>query len=184
MHKIPNSNASNRGSLLRCKAAGFLQAHRFAVLASVVLLTAVGPMPRAFAQAFQVNQPINFTLSNSQCVPLPVQGTGEQHLVINERIDSSGGTYLQINDLSNGRATDSAGGTYTFSYHAHASVYIPPGGYPQTGFTTDRFILNGKGRDNQLHVGFVLRFTVNSAAPGDVTVEIVNVRGNPDCDPL
>src|SRR4051812_40627633 len=87
---------------------------RLALLTCVVLLSAaLGLAPSAFGQAFQINQPISFTLNNSQCVPRAVQGSGEEHLVINERVDANGGTNLQINDLSNGRATDSAGGTYT-----------------------------------------------------------------------
>jgi hypothetical protein len=183
MHKIPNSNASNRGSLLRCRAAGFLQAHRFAVLASVVLFTAAaGLAPRVFAAPpVQVREPVSFDLAGS-CVSVPVHGDGTSYMVITDRVDASGVHHLQINNAVTGHATDSAGGTYAFNYQTHASVNEPSSGYPVTAIVIDHFNLVGNGGDNNLQIRVVYRVTV--LAPGVFDIEMINARGNPDCDPL
>lgn len=163
---------------------------RIAVLAVLAIALAIPPLsvgvPRALAAATQIRMPISFTLPAGQCpnLQVTVEGNGESFLVINDRIDQNGVLHINRNDLVTGTATDSDGASYGFNYHNHAEIDIPPGGFPFQVTTTDHFNLNGEGKANHLHVGFVLRLTFTS--PSDPpTVEFVNVRGNPMfCDPI
>ena len=156
---------------------------RMAVLAVSAIALAISPLP-ALAEATLVRQPVTFTLTPA-CPNLQVTvvGSGESFIVINSRIDQNGFTHVDINTLATGAATDSDGVSYGFNYHNHASLDIPPGGFPFQVTTTDHFNLEGKGRANQIHVGFVARLTFTS--PSDFTFELVNIRGNPlFCDGL
>ena len=134
--------------------------------------------------ATQIRVPVTFTLTPARCPELQVtvNGSGERFLVINHRIDENGVDHINMNDLINGTATDSDGAEYVFGYHNHAGVDVPPGGFPMEMFLTDHFNLNGRGRANQVHVGFVARLTITG--PFDFPIiQTVNLRGNPmACD--
>jgi hypothetical protein len=160
---------------------------RLWVIAVSVIALAVPALmfvPPASA-APQVRVPISFTLTGCPDLPgLTVQGSGEDFLVINVRVDQNGVTHVEQNDLVTGTATDSDGGTYLFNYHNHSSVDIPADGFPFQVTTTDHFNLNGQGRANQMHVGFVANATFPSPSDPPI-IEFVNVRGDPFlCDPI
>jgi len=149
-------------------------------------LTAIALLVPVFAapSATQIRVPVTFTLAPAQCPELQVtvSGSGERFLVINHHIDETGVDHINMNDLINGTATDSDGAEYVFGYHNHAGVDVPPGGFPVEMFLTDHFNLNGRGRANQVHVGFVARLTFTG--PSDFPIiQVVNLRGNPQaCD--
>ena len=165
---------------------------RIAVLAVLAILLAVPPLssvvvPRALAKATQIRMPVTFTLNPAQCPNLlvTVEGMGESYVVINHRIDKDGVDHININTLATGSAIDSDGANYGFNYHSHASYSVAPGGFPfQVTTYTDHFNLEGEGKANQVHVGFVVRATFTSPSdPG--TFEFVNMRGTPFfCDPI
>ena len=162
---------------------------RIAVMAVVIATLAIPAVlivaPSAAAKATQTRTPITFTLTPA-CPNLEVTvvGSGESFLVINHRIDGNGVDHIERNDLATGTATDSDGATYLFNYHNHASMDIPAGGFPFQVTTTDHFNLNGEGRANQVHVGFVVRLTFTSPFDPPI-IEFANVRGNPMfCDPI
>jgi hypothetical protein len=104
--------------------------------------------------------------------------------VINDRVDNSGVDHIDMNTLVTGNATDSDGASYVFNYHNHQSIEIPVGGLPFQVTANDHFNLNGRGRANQVHVGFVVRLTFTGPSdPPDV--EVVSLRGDPEhCDGL
>lgn len=163
---------------------------RIAVLAvlaaTLVIAPVLVPVPSALAEATQIRTPVSFTLTPARCpnLQVTVEGSGESFLVINHRIDNNGVDHIQRNDLVTGTATDSEGATYVFNYHNHATIDIPAGGFPFQVTTTDHFNLNGKGRANQLHVGFVVRLTFISPSDPPI-IELVNERGNPmGCDAI
>jgi hypothetical protein len=166
-----------------------MNAKRIVGLATLALVLAV-PMlivvaPSVSAEVTQTRTPINFTLTPA-CpnLKVTVQGSGESFLVINHRIDQNGVDHIERNDLVTGTAIDSDGATYLFNYHNHARIDIPTSGFPFQVTTTDHFNLNGEGRANQIHVGFVLRLTFTSPSDPPI-VEFVNVRGNPMfCDAI
>jgi hypothetical protein len=152
--------------------------------ALVILPLAVGPA--ALAQTSQVRQPISFTLTPA-CPDLRVTvvGTGELFVVTNHRIDANGVDHIEMNTLATGTATDSEGATYRFNYHNHVSLDVPPGGFPVSITGTDHFNLVGKGKANQLHVGFVARATVNGPNEPLTIEQLVNMRGEAFfCDPI
>ncbi len=162
---------------------------RIAVLAALAIALAVpapAMVPAAAAQATQTRMPINFTIPAGQCpnLDVTVEGRGEDFLVINTRIDKNDVVHINRNDLVTGTATDSDGGTYIFNYHNHAGIDIPASGFPFQFTTTDHFNLNGGGKANSLHVGFVARVTFTSPFDPPV-IEFVNMRGNAFfCDPI
>jgi len=138
----------------------------------------------ASAAATQVRIPVTFTLTPARCpdVTVTVTGSGDSFLVINDRVDQQGVDHINMNNVINGTATDSEGGSYVFGYHNHASVDVAPGGFPMELFLTDHFNLNGRGKANQVHVGFVVRLTFTSPAEPPI-IDVVNLRGNPmACD--
>lgn len=163
---------------------------RMAVLTGLAIALAVAPVtvvvPSVKAKATQIREPITFTIPAGQCPDLPVavDGTGDSFSVIDERIDKNGVDHVEIDNIVTGTATDSDGATYGFNYHNHTSLDIPAGGFPFQASVTDHFNLNGKGKANHMHVGFVVRVTFTSPAdPG--TFEFVNERGNSFfCDPI
>ena len=138
----------------------------------------------ASAAATQIRMPVAFTLTPARCPDLQVtfSGSGDSFLVINDHVDQQGVDHINMNNVINGTATDTEGGSYVFGYHNHASVDVAPGGFPMELFLTDHFNLNGRGKANQVHVGFVARLTFTGPAEPPI-VEIVNLRGNPmACD--
>jgi hypothetical protein len=154
----------------------------FSVL--VVLPLAIGIA--ALAETTHVRQPISFTIPPT-CPDLrvTVEGTGEMFVVTNHRIDSNGVDHVEMNTLATGTATDSEGATYKFNYHNHVSLEVPPGGFPVSVTGTDHFNLVGKGKANQLHVGFVARATVNGPNEPPTIERLVNMRGEAFfCDPI
>ena len=154
-----------------------------AMLAVPLLLVQV---PSAMADVTQISKPISFTLSGCAALPagVTVQGSGESFAVVNSRVDSSTGvTYVEQNDIVTGTATDSTGANYNFNYHNHASLQIPPAGFPFSFETTDHFNLVGNGQANQYQVHFVARVTFFS--PTSFTADFINVHGSPfTCDPI
>jgi hypothetical protein len=159
--------------------------NRMASAAALLMLCLMSTIPAATAQANQSRAAINFTLNGCPTLPsgLTVYGSGEDFLVVNTLIDRDGTAHIQRNDLVTGSATDSAGATYLFNYHNHATMQIPAGGFPFTLDTTDHFNLVGNGQATQLQVHFVARVTFFS--PTDFSFEFVNARGNPfQCDAI
>ena len=154
-------------------------------LAVALALSLSIAVPAAFGQATLVRVPITFTLTPA-CPNLQVTvvGTGESFTVTNHRIDANGVDHININTVVTGTATDSEGATYKFNYHNHASLEVPPTGFPFSLQGTDHFNLVGKGKANQLHVGFVARATFTSPSAPPI-IEFVNTRENPFfCDPI
>jgi len=162
---------------------------RIALRVFLVAMLAFPPLstpPSALAQATQSRMPLSFTLPAGQCpnLEVTVEGTGESFIVTNDRIDQKGVHHIIMNHLVTGTATDSNGGTYLFNYHQHSELEIPPGGFPFQLTATDHFNLNGEGKANHLHVGFVASATFNSPFDPPI-IEFVNQRGNPFlCDPI
>jgi hypothetical protein len=158
-----------------------------AVLAIAVAIPplSLAPAP-ALAQSTRIRMPISFTLPAGQCPSLEVtiEGNGESFIVTNERIDENGVHHIIMNNFSAGTAVDSDDATYLFNYHQHAEMDVPSAGFPFQLTATDHFNLNGEGKANHLHVGFVASATFTS--PSDPpTIEFVNMRGNPfSCDPI
>jgi len=160
-------------------------------LAALALITGALAISGAFlanpsvsAAGTQIRMPVAFTLTPARCpnLQVTVSGSGESFLVINERIDENGVDHIIMNNLVNGTAADTDGATYVFGYHNHASLDVPPGGFPTEIFLTDHFNLNGHGKANQVHVGFVARLTFTGPSDPPI-IETVNVRGNPmACD--
>ena len=142
-------------------------------------------VPAALGQAALVRVPVTFTLTPA-CPNLQVTvvGNGESFTVTNHRIDANGVDHINMNTVVTGTATDSEGATYGFNYHNHASLKVPAAGFPFSIQGTDHFNLVGKGKANQLHVGFVARATFTSPSAPPI-IEFVNMRGNPlFCDPI
>jgi hypothetical protein len=154
-----------------------------AVTATAIAVAAPFSM---FGQVNQVRTPVTFTLSGCTALPagLTVKGSGEAFIITNTRVDSSGVTHIETNNLATGTATDSNGAAYNFNYHNHASFDIPPGGFPFTAATTDHFNLVGNGQANQYQVHFVARVTFTSPTTFP-TFDFINIHGSPDtCDPI
>jgi hypothetical protein len=151
---------------------------------TAVAIALAGPFS-TFGQVIQVRTSVTFTLSGCTALPagLTVKGSGEAFIITNTRVDSSGFTHIETNNVTTGTATDSNGATYNFNYHNHASFDIPPGGFPFTAETTDHFNLVGNGQANLVQVHFVARLTVTS--PTTITADFINIHGSPfTCDPI
>jgi hypothetical protein len=154
-----------------------------ALVLSIVPMVIVTP---ASAQTTQVRSPISFTLTPA-CPNLQVTvvGTGDSFTVTNHRIDAAGVDHIQINNLVTGTATDSEGATYRFNYHNHATLEVPASGFPFSVTTTDHFNLVGKGKANQVHIGFVVRLTITGPSDSPIVERLVNMRGEAFlCDPI
>ena len=161
---------------------------RLAVLGISALCLAIAVVAQVQpvrADTSQTRTPVNFVLAGCSMLPagLTVSGTGESFLVVNSRIDKDGTTYIENNNLVTGTATDSNGEVYGFNYHNHASLQVPPGGFPFTAEVTDHFNLVGNGQANQFQVHFVARITFLS--PSSFTIQFFKAHGNPmSCDPI
>jgi len=157
-------------------------------LASLSTLAVVAATPAVTQDRFTVPFTIPFGVP---CVDLPpgvtlVSGVAEFYLRTTTRVDSSGVTHLNINGTALGAAIDNNGVVYSFNYANHFSIDVPPGEFPQQIRMTDHFNLNGKGKANQMQVGFVIVGTID--ASGDVfpwDTETINIRGDAfNCDPI
>ena len=154
-------------------------------LALRLAIAALAAVPPAMAEATQVRTPITFTLSGCTSLPagLTVYGSGESFAVVNSRVDQDGNIVIEQNTLVTGTASDSNGATYGFNYHNHATLHVPPAGFPFTIEAADHFNLVGNGQANQLQVHFVARATFTS--PTTFTIEFFKPHGNPfSCDPI
>jgi hypothetical protein len=158
-----------------------------ALSAAVTVVIGVAATTSQSAEVFHFTfqEPVAFTLTPEQCSDLQVTvtGSGERMVVVNERIDQNGVDHIVVNDTAQGTATDSEGASYIFNYHNHANVEVQPDGFPVEVKVTDHFNLNGQGKANQTHPGFVLRVLITSPTDEPV-VDTVNERGNPVCDPI
>ena len=161
---------------------------RLSVLKASIVALAIAPLilaPPVKADTSQIRTPVSFVLSGCSMLPpgLSVSGSGESFLVVNTRVDGNGITHIERNDLVTGAATDTNGATYGFNYHNHASLQVPPGGFPFTLEAADHFNLVGKGQANQLQVHFIARVTFYS--PISVTIQFFKAHGDPmTCDPI
>jgi hypothetical protein len=150
------------------------------------LLLVIGAPP-ASAQAVQTRTPIAFTLSGCTQLPagLTVNGSGESFLVVTSRVDQDGNIVLQQNNLVTGTAVDSEGATYSFNYHNHSTITVPPAGLPVSISGADHFNLIGKGKADKLNVHFNATGTIFSFSPLIASIEFKTVHGNPAaCDPI
>jgi hypothetical protein len=157
-----------------------------AIALAVIPLSAV--VPSASAQATQIRIPISFTLTPAGCPNLNVTvvGSGEEFFVINNRTDQNGVEHIEMNSLATGTASDSDGVSYIFNYHDHASLAVPPGGFPVQAFFNDHFNLVGNGRANRVQVGITAQITIYSFEPRSFTIDLIrNQRGEIFlCDPI
>ena len=151
---------------------------------ALILMTSAAP---ASAQAVQARTPIAFTLSGCTQLPagLTVNGSGESFLVVTSRVDQDGNIVLQQNNLVTGTAVDSEGATYSFNYHNHSTITVPPTGLPVSISGADHFNLIGKGKANNMKVHFNATGTIFSFSPLIASIVFKTVHGNPAaCDPI
>ena len=162
-------------------------------LASLSTLAVVAATPAVTLDRFTVpfTIPGVFQANGTPCVDLPpgvtsISGVAEFFQRTTTRVDSSGVTHLNIDATALGAAIDNNGVVYSFNYANHFSIDVPPGEFPQQIRMTDHFNLNGEGKANQMHVGFVIVGTIDG--PGDVfpfDTETINIRGDAfNCDPI
>lgn len=163
------------------------------LLTVVALALALTSAPRSSAESLtQERFSVPFSIPfGVPCADLPpgvtqIDGVANFFLVTTTRIDSAGVAHVNINGQADGDATDNNGTSYHFNYANHFSLDIPPGEFPQQIRMTDHFNLNGKGKDAHLHVGFVIRGTIEDASdlfPWHTTA--INIRGDAfNCDPI
>ncbi len=175
----------------------FVRKHLFSLFVTVFIAglmiasasTAASAAPNTTIERFTV--PFSIPWSELPCADLPpgvteISGVANFRLVTVVRTDSSGNTYVNQNGFADGTATDDLGGTYRFNYANHFDAEIPPDGFPQQIRMTDHFNLIGRGRDNQMHIGFVIVGTIDN--PGDTFpwhTTAINIRGDAiGCDPI
>ena len=162
-------------------------------LASLSTLAVVAATPAVTLDRFTVpfTIPGVFQANGTPCVDLPpgvtsISGVAEFFQRTITRVDSSGVTHLNMDATAFGAAIDNNGVVYSFNYANHFSMDVPPGEFPQQIRMTDHFNLNGEGKANQMHVGFVIVGTIDG--PGDVfpfDTETINIRGDAfNCDPI
>jgi hypothetical protein len=156
-----------------------------AIALAVMLLTI-----SASAQSVRIRTPVTFTLNSTNACPnlpagLTVYGSGENFTVFTTRTNKEGNIVIEQNSLTTGTATDSDGATYTFNYHGHTSMTVPPAGFPFSLRGTDHFNLVGDGQASQLQMHFVGTATVYSVNPFVATLSVINEHGTPfSCDPI
>ena len=134
-----------------------------------------------------------FTIPKGQCSQLPadleVKGLGlERTRTVVESANEDGRreghegriTYSMSSRIT-GTATDSRGGTYTFSYQLRLTKPIP---IPGSGIVTDTFTLTGTGAADGMSTFFRVKVTFDSGANA-VGFELLEQAGDPfHCDPL
>jgi hypothetical protein len=160
------------------------------VALGVLSTVAVGPASADITTTAQFRGSFPFTLvggPSPACPMLPtgfvINGNVDYFNVVNKRIDANGVAYYTVDSTEMGSATDGNGATYRVNYHNHASVTVPPSGFPEVvSIENDHLNLVGNGLASQLQMHFVIRLVFASASdPGTLT--IVNVHGDPfDCD--
>ena len=140
-----------------------------------------------------VHETVSWTIPADQCPSLPaglsVSGTGDRRTMINTKTNKDGSTQVVTNDVVQGDAVDSEGGTYHFTYTNHSIVVIPAeSGLPIQVNMSDNFVLNGQGSAGHMTVGFEWRWTYTPPAeiwPPVDNWQQVSTRGEPLlCDPL
>ena len=135
-----------------------------------------------------------FTIPKGQCPSLPadleIKGLGlERTKTIVESADDSGKhgdddegriTY-SLSTTITGTATDSRGGTYTFTYQLRLKK---PSLIPGSAIAIDNFRLTGTGAADGMSTFFRARVTFDSGA-NPIGFEILEQTGDPfHCDPL
>lgn len=145
---------------------------------------AQGPPPRHY----RISVPFNVTMTPEQCpdLTLAITLSGEITGVGNIVNKADGGTQVRENTHAMGTATDSAGGTYRFTYANGATYSFPPGGTPIEVKMQDMFNLVGNGAFNKVHAGFSYRWKTDGELwPPQYDLQIINIRGaGVACDPI
>jgi hypothetical protein len=172
-----------------------MKVRRIAVPILVVIAMATLSAPAIAPASAEVTQDrftVPFTIPfGVPCADLPpgvtlISGVADFFVRTTTRVDSAGVTHLNINATAFGTATDNNGAVYSFNYANHLSIDIPPDEFPQQIRMTDHFNLNGKGKANHMHVGFVIVGTIDG--PGDMFpwhTDTINIRGDAfNCDPI
>ena len=122
----------------------------FAIAALAIGASATAAVASGGEQATVETFSAEFTLPAGQCPNLPPdlevsgEGTGRTTFIAN-----NDGTHFKILTRISGRAWDSEGGRYSFSYHNNIVGTL--GG---SGEITDHFTLKGNGAANGLHSHF------------------------------
>lgn len=159
----------------------------FTLVLGVLSASATAP---ASASSTHFHSTFAFTLTGGPsplCPLLPtgfvINGSGDETVIVNTSVNSSGAMHVEIHDLDIGRATDSNGASYVVNHHFDEIAAIQAGGFPTTLLFPDHFNLVGNGLATQLQMHSVIRVTfISSSDPG--TVQIVNAHGDPfDCEP-
>ena len=152
-------------------------------LLAMLVIDLLGSVTPAYAEVVtNVQFPINWLMTTSQCPALPadVTGNGRFHSVFSVTQDANGGFHLVFADTAHGRATDTNGGKYAFNYANHLAVNVKKGVAVNN---TDSFTLEEQGGGGtHINVRFVFQFVVN--ANGTVTVDSFKVGGDLGCDPI
>jgi hypothetical protein len=141
--------------------------------------------PPAFASAngtLTASEPLSFTLAPADCSQLTttVTGTGISHTVLHESPDANGKIHFSFSNTVNGTATGADGSFYRFSYQLNQRATVPAVP-PIRIFTTDKFVLVGQGKTQNIAVRFHEEFVVN--ADGTFT-DTFRVRGDLGCDAI
>lgn len=129
----------------------------------------------------------SFNIPADQCPELPagvsVSGSGESLTITNTRTLADGSVETRINNVIKGVATDSSGGTHTFTYQNFSTDVTLPDGSHEISMT-DTFVLSGPGP--QFSVGFNWRWTyTESYWPPEANLQQISTRGDIfACDPL
>lgn len=185
----------NRPTSRLFASIGLMKVRSIATVAVVIAALATSSLsavsPLSSNEVIHDRFTVDFTIPfGPSCADLPagvteVSGTAEFFVVTTVRVDRNGVTHMNQNQFASGTATDDDGATYSFNYANHASFDIPPEEFPQEVRMTDHFNLNGKGKANHMHVGFVIVATITETNefPWDPTV--ISMRGDVfDCDPI
>ncbi len=180
MHRLNSRRALRRMAVLALLVAG------------LIIPPAFVATPSASAETFRDRYTVDFTIPSGACADLPdgiesVSGTAHFFVVTTVRVDKSGVTHINQNQIAFGTATDNEGGFYLFNYANHASYTVPAGAdFPQQVRMSDHFNLNGKGRAAHMHVGFVIVGTIEGPDdPFPFHTDAISVRGDAfNCDPI
>jgi hypothetical protein len=159
------------------------------LVAALVALPAPVVTPSVSAQVTQERFSVPFTIPfGLPCADLPpgvteISGVAEFFVRVTARLDNDDVLHLNINATAFGTATDNNGVVYSFNYANHFSVDVPANEFPQHFKTNDHFNLNGQGKADHMHLGFVVVGT--ALGPDDFVTDTINVRGDAfDCDPI
>ena len=162
----------------------------FSIAVLVLMFVGVSSLLAGNSHETVTQSDVGWTIPAGQCSSLPAgltfTGSGQRHMVVNTKEKSDGSTEIVINDVVEGDAVDSAGGTYHWKYSNHSIDSGPASGAPRQISMTDSFVLNGGGV--HLNVGFNWRWsysTPDEFFPPQHDWVQVNTVGDPlHCDPL